>query len=138
MNKRRSRMYYSQTLNIMKTIIRSSSRNLTIIAIFIAVLSISYGCNKTNTQITPGANEVVIQGMAFNPGTITVTANTSIKWINNDNVPHNVTSSTPGLFGSPTISANGGTWSHTFTSPGTFAYTCTIHPTMAAASVTVN
>jgi plastocyanin len=121
----------------MKALIRSKSRDLTIITIFLAVLSISYGCNKaTNPQITPGANEVVIQGNAFNPGTITITANTSIKWINNDGVPHTVTSN-GGLFDSGTISPNGGTWSHLFPLAGTFQYHCAVH-TFMTASVTVN
>ena len=83
----------------------------------------------------PGANEVWIQNMAFNPSTITVAAGTTITWTNKDAVIHNVTSNT-GLFSSGSIST-GGTFSYTFSTSGTFSYYCTIHPSMTA-SVTVN
>ena len=83
----------------------------------------------------PGVNEVFIQGMAFDPSTITVAANTTITWTNKDAVAHTVTS-TSALFDSGSIGTNG-TYSHTFATAGTFSYYCKVHPTMTA-SVTVN
>ena len=73
--------------------------------------------------------------MAFNPGTITATANTTITWTNKDVVAHTVTS-TAGLFDSWTINSNG-TYSHLFSKAGTFPYKCTIHSGMNA-TVIVN
>jgi plastocyanin len=83
----------------------------------------------------PGANEVFIQGMAFNPQTITVTAGTTITWTNKDQVAHTVTSTT-GLFDSGSINTNG-TFTHTFTATGTFSYYCKIHTYMTG-SVSAN
>lgn len=83
----------------------------------------------------PTANEVFIQGSAFSPSSITVAANTTIKWINKDTAPHTVTSD-GGAFNSGTINTNG-TFSHTFTAAGTYSYHCTFHPTMTG-SVTAN
>ena len=132
----------------MKKSIGSKNRILTGIAILLTIFVITGSCTKTmdnmygmsNSPATgsstgPGANEVWIQSMAFNPGTITVVAGTTITWTNKDGVAHTVTSNT-GLFDSGTISING-TYSHLFASAGTFPYYCTIHPSMTA-TVVVN
>ena len=83
----------------------------------------------------PGADEVWIQGMAFNPAIITVTAGTTITWTNMDSYAHTVTSDSTGLFNSGSISmgdaySGGGSWSHLFSTTGTYTYHCSIHPTM--------
>jgi plastocyanin len=129
----------------MKTIIGSKSRMLINIAILFAIFSISNSCTKNTMYDTPGpgpspgpkggpgTNEVWIQGMAFGPATITVTAGTTIKWTNKDGVAHTVTSST-GLFDSGTIS-NNGTYSLMFATAGTFPYYCAVHPGMKASVV---
>ncbi len=103
-----------------------------IVSVFI-LLGISGSCTKKSD--TPGLNEVFIQSMAFDPGTITVSANTTITWTNKDGVAHTVTS-TAGLFDSGTINSNG-TYSHLFSTAGTFPYKCSIHSTMNA-TVIVN
>jgi plastocyanin len=109
------------------------SRLMVITVLLLSFLSITNSCKKTSD--VPGANEVFIQGMAFTPSAITVKAGTSITWTNNDGVAHTVTSNT-GLFDSGTINPNG-TYSHLFSTAGTFPYKCTIHPSMTA-SVVVN
>lgn len=133
----------------MKNSIHSKSRFLIGIGFLITILSISAGCSKSsmanlsgtggngnNTGTsTPGANEVFIQGMAFSPSSITVTAGTTITWTNKDAVTHNVTSN-PALFSSGGM-VNGVTYSFTFTDTGTFSYSCTIHPSMKG-TVVVN
>ena len=131
----------------MKALISSKNRITAGIALLFVVLSISNSCIKDDMSDMndnggenggskgPGTNEVFIQDMSFTPGTIAVAANTTIKWTNKDAVTHTVTSDS-GLFDSGSI-ASGGTWSHTFTSAGTYAYHCTPHPTMTA-SVVVN
>jgi plastocyanin len=126
----------------MKKLIGSKSRLSIGFAFLFGILSISNSCKKTSdTQGTPGTHEVFIQGMAFSPGTITVTANTTVTWTNKDAVAHTVTSNT-GLFDSGSISSSGtygggGTYSHMFSTVGTFPYHCTIHPSMTA-TVIVN
>ena len=111
----------------------SKRRSLAGIAFLFAILSILNSCKK-NSDL-PGPNEVFIQGGAFDPGTITVAANTTITWTNKDGVAHTVTSNT-GLFESGTISINR-IWSHKFETAGSYPYHCTIHPSMTA-TVIVN
>lgn len=115
----------------------------------ISILMISNSCSKSTAYNTPntgntggtggtggpGTNQVFIQGMAFNPASITVTAGTTITWTNKDAVAHTVTSDS-NAFDSGTVKS-GATFSFTFATAGTYAYHCAIHPSMVA-SVTVN
>jgi plastocyanin len=115
----------------MKNKIISLSGILKVFAILFIALSISSGCSKSNdTTQTPGANEVLIQSFAFSPSTITVAVNTTITWTNKDAAAHTVTSDN-GLFDSGSLSTNA-TYSHQFTTLGTFNYHCTFHSTMLA------
>ena len=77
---------------------------------------------------TPAANEVWIQGNAFNPGNRTVSVGTTVTWTNKDGIAHTVTSNT-GAFGSGSL-ANNATFSFTFDTAGSYPYHCTIHPGM--------
>ena len=114
-------------------------------SLLFAVLLISNSCTKSSynnmTGMTnnpygtggtggPVVNEVFIQGMAFNPATITVTAGTAITWTNKDGYAHTVTSDT-NLFNSGNIGSNG-TFTHTFATAGTYPYHCSIHASMTA------
>lgn len=69
-----------------------------------------------------------IRGLAFNPGRIQISAGGTVTWKNEDEVAHTVTSP-DGSLSSPLIEP-GASWSHTFSTPGTFAYFCTPHPFM--------
>lgn len=72
---------------------------------------------------------------AFSPATITIKVGTTVTWTNNTGAPHTVTSDDGTTFDSginTPISANGGTYSFTFTKAGTFTYHCQIHPFMKA------
>ena len=122
----------------MKKLIGSKSRLMIGSGFLVAILCLSNSCSKSstsNTTTNPGANEVWIQGMAFNPATITVNAGTTITWTNKDGVAHTVTSNT-GVFDSGTVNPNG-TYSHLFSTAGSFPYHCTVHPSMTA-TVIVN
>lgn len=126
----------------MKKLRNSKSRFLIGLGFMIAIISFSESCSKSsmanmtgtggngsNTGSgTPGANEVFIQGMAFSPSSITITAGTAVTWTNKDAVTHNVTSN-PALFSSGSL-GSGETYSFTFMNKGTYSYTCTIHPSM--------
>ena len=131
----------------MKKLTGSKNRMLFGIIVLFAIFSITGSCKKANYTSDmgngngsggsggPGPYEVWIQGMAFNPSTITVSAGTTIIWINKDAVAHTVTSNT-GVFDSGSVSFNG-TYSRLFSTVGTFPYHCTIHPSMTA-TVIVN
>ncbi len=80
-----------------------------------------------------GAAAVAITNFAFNPATITVKVGTTVTWTNNDSAPHTITAD-DGSFNSGDI-GQGKTYSHTFSSAGTFPYHCTVHPFMKATVV---
>ena len=108
--------------------------------LFIFVIVIAMGsCSKSSSYVapvvtppaaTPGANDVWMQNTAFTPASKTVTVGTTITWTNKDNVSHDVTSSTAGLFTSPTMGKDA-TFSYKFDVAGTYGYKCTFHPGMS-------
>jgi plastocyanin len=71
---------------------------------------------------------VTIEGMRFQPESLTVAAGDTIIWINRDPVPHTATSEAGG-FDSKDIQADK-SWRHTVRKRGDFTYICTFHPTM--------
>jgi plastocyanin len=73
-------------------------------------------------------NQVTIDGFAFAPATLTVSAGTTVTWINRDEEPHTVAAS-DGSFHSPGM-GTGASFTHTFATAGTFDYVCSIHPMM--------
>lgn len=76
------------------------------------------------------ADAVTIKNFAFSPATLKVRAGTTVTWTNQDTDAHTVTSAGPGgPLHSPALATHG-TYTHTFTQPGSYAYVCTIHPFM--------
>ncbi len=74
-------------------------------------------------------NAVIIQHLQFIPAQITVSPGTTVVWTNQENnIPHTVTSDS-GLWDSGTLQPRQ-SFSHTFSTPGTFSYHCNIHPFM--------
>ncbi len=97
-------------------------------AIAVALLGIVTGflpgCTPSPTSTptptpTQAANEVIILGRALLPDPITVPAGTTVTWTNKDSTTYNV-SSEDGLFDAELVL--NGSFSHTFTEPGTFIY----------------
>lgn len=82
----------------------------------------------TAPSIPASGNQVAIDGFAFAPATLTVRAGTAVTWINRDEEPHTV-AATDGSFHSPGM-ATGASFTHTFSTAGTFDYVCSIHPMM--------
>ena len=70
----------------------------------------------------------------FSPALKTIRVGTTVVWNNLSRAGHTVVAN-GGAFVSPVIPA-GGSYSFTFTNPGSFAYHCSIHPYMTA-SITV-
>ena len=67
---------------------------------FVALVVLITGCNKNDNSVapvsgSPGANEVWMQGMAFNPAAKTISVGTTITWTNKDNTIHTATSGVP-------------------------------------------
>ena len=96
------------------------------------------------TPTSPGGTSPTLVGMplgasfltltAYVPNPITVSVGSTLKWTNNDNVAHTVTSQN-NLWGSGDMEP-GATYSYTFQATGTFPYYCVYHPGMVG-TVTV-
>ena len=74
------------------------------------------------------ANTIVVKSFMFNPMTLTVKAGTRVSWTNKDDEPHTVASD-EGVFRSAALDTDE-SFSFKFDKPGTYHYTCTIHPRM--------
>jgi plastocyanin len=75
-----------------------------------------------------GPAAVDIQDSKYLPPTLTVPVGTTVRWTNRDEETHTVTSTT-GLFGSAGLDL-GEEYTHTFTAPGVYPYTCDLHSFM--------
>ena len=76
----------------------------------------------------PAAKDtVVMDGVAYQPATITVKRGATVSFVNKDPFPHTVTAA--GSFDSKEIAA-GKTWKYTAKKAGRFDYLCTLHPNM--------
>ena len=92
-------------------------------------LNYNYGA-KTPTQtassVAADQNTVNISNFAFVPETLTVKKGTTVTWVNQDSVAHQIKSDT---FNSVSLN-QGDKYSFTFSTAGTFNYSCAVHPTM--------
>lgn len=77
--------------------------------------------------------DVAIEGFAFNPATVTVSAGDEVRWTNKDAVAHTTTSD-GGIWDSGNLS-QGESFSFQFAEAGEFPYSCTIHPAMTGVVV---
>jgi plastocyanin len=77
--------------------------------------------------------EVKIDNFAFAPQRVVVKAGTTVIWINDDDIPHTVASSTK-LFKSNALDTKD-KFSFTFTTPGAYEYFCSLHPHMTGTIV---
>jgi amicyanin len=80
------------------------------------------------SSVPAHTDQVQITNFAFAPAVIKVVAGTTVTWTNGDPVQHDVHAPSVGLQ-SPVLNQND-TYTHTFSSPGTYPYICSIHPFM--------
>lgn len=100
------------------------------------------GCSST-TDSTPSASEttasgpvVTVTAMAYSPASLTVNVGDTVTWVFDDNgMAHDVSGvgDARGKLRSPLKKS--GTYTYTFTEPGTYDYTCTPHPDMRGSVV---
>lgn len=93
--------------------------------------------NNSAKLNTPPSNtdKVSITNFSFSPASVSVKAGSTVTWTNNDSVAHTVTADSGSGPNSGSL-APGKSYSFTYTSAGTFAYHCSVHPDMHG-SVTV-
>jgi plastocyanin len=90
-------------------------------------------CDDDNNDETRPENEVWMSANSFLPASLVVTQGTTVRWVNNSSMTHNLVSDT-GLF-NETLNP-GQSYSFTFNNNGLFNYECTLHPGMTG-SITV-
>jgi plastocyanin len=85
--------------------------------------------SSASTASAPVADTAIdITDFAFTPATLTVKTGDTVTWANHDEEPHTVAAA-DGSFHSPGMGVNA-TYSFTFSKPGNYGYTCSIHPFM--------
>jgi len=75
-----------------------------------------------------GTAEVKIDNFSFSPTALTVKAGTQITWTNGDDIPHTVVSD--GQTFKSKVLGTGEKFTFTAGKPGTYTYSCSIHPNM--------
>ncbi len=83
---------------------------------------------STAASVPVTGPHVSIANFTFSPSTLTVPVGSTVTWINQDDIPHTVTS-VDGVFKSAGLDT-GDQFSYKFTKPGTYSYYCSIHPKM--------
>jgi plastocyanin len=73
-------------------------------------------------------NSIEVKDFMFMPTTLTVNAGAEVSWVNKDDEPHTVVSDA-GLFRSGALDTDE-SFSFKFDKPGTYHFTCSIHPRM--------
>jgi plastocyanin len=104
---------------------------------FIAVLSVAALWSGVTSPLaragTPSTAQIMIKDFMFAPTSVTVKAGSTVTWANKDDEPHTVVSDT-GLFRSGAMDTDD-TFRFTFDKPGTYHFTCSIHPRMVGTVV---
>src|SRR3954468_19707649 len=115
-------------------------RPLALIAL-VAVALVAAGCggsSKKSSSSTaagsppaavPGA--ISMKGLRFHPNSATVRVGQKVTWTNDDNVDHNLTSTSGAKFMSRAF-GHAHTYAFTPRKAGTVTYVCTLHPGMTA------
>ena len=88
---------------------------------------IAGAANGAGADAKAATHNVVIDGVKYEPATLTVQQGDAVVWVNKDPFPHTVTA--PGAFDSHSIAA-GGSWRFVARKAGVYDYICTLHPNM--------
>lgn len=84
------------------------------------------GNNRSNDAKAVEPNTVIIKNFRYGPDTLEVSVGTTVTWINEDFIGHDVKSAE---FSSPKLK-QGEKFTFTYTKAGEFDYICSIHPAM--------
>ncbi len=87
-----------------------------------------FGHHRGLEVLATARARVRIVDNAFRPKTITVARGTRVRWVNRGTAVHSVKPA-KGRWGSDLLQP-GDRYGHVFRRAGTFAYYCTVHPTM--------
>jgi plastocyanin len=98
------------------------------IALWIGTASRAYAAPadaKAGSETT-----VKIDNFSLSPATATVSAGTTVRWTNADDIPHTIVSDDKS-FKSKALDTDE-QFTYTFSKPGTYSYFCGLHPKMTA------
>ncbi len=103
-------------------------KNMKTLISCVVALGLLQGANLY-AQKKAAPNQVQIDNFSFTPPTLTVQQGATVTWVNKDDVPHKITSKDKKFTPSPALDTDQN-FSHTFTTPGTYDYFCSLHPRM--------
>jgi len=103
---------------------------LTVVGMMILGAMETFGPSLADTA---DSTRITVKDFMFNPTPLTVKAGSTVTWTNMDDEPHTVVSDT-GMFKSGGLDTNE-TFSFKFDKPGTYHFTCSIHPRMVGTIV---
>ena len=92
-------------------------------------------CMSHASAASEASTIVMAKDFMFAPTALSVAAGSTVTWTNSDDEPHTVVSES-GLFRSGALDTNE-SFSFRFDKPGTYRYTCSIHPRMVG-TITVH
>jgi len=84
------------------------------------------------TAASGGGVTINMKNISFDPKDKTVKVGQKVTWVNEDDVPHNVTTTGGAAKFNSSDFGKGGTYAFTPKKPGTIQYTCTLHLGMDA------
>jgi plastocyanin len=96
--------------------------------VVLALVSVFGGRHSLAAQEKANTNVVTIDNFSFTPMELTISAGTTVTWINKDDVPHIVVS-IDHKFKSHALDTDE-KFSFAFQDPGTYEYFCSVHPKM--------
>lgn len=107
-----------------RTVLTLGLAALAIVLLMMAGRSRTFGAALEDSPTV----QVKIDNFVFSPNPLTVPVGSTIRWTNQDDIPHNVVSDDKS-FKSKALDTDE-TFSYTFTKSGTYTYFCSIHPKM--------
>jgi plastocyanin len=111
---------------------RINQTRLLLTALSIVVLG-GLGASISSAAETPDPTKIVVKDFMFMPTSLSVKAGSTVTWVNMDEEPHTVVSITH-MFRSGALDTKE-TFSFKFNEPGTYHFTCSIHPRMVGTIV---
>ena len=84
---------------------------------------------------TPAGETVTVRidGMRFDPKSITVKPGTTVTWVHGSQMPHTISGNADGMRSGTLY--RGQKYSHTFKATGRYSYVCDLHPSMTGSVV---
>jgi plastocyanin len=105
-----------------------SSRSLIVAMLLGPVVGAMVAFGTVAAEDAKDSNVVTIDNFSFAPGDLTVAVGTTVKFVNHDDIPHNIVNKDK-VFRSKPLDTDD-SYSYTFASAGSFDYFCGLHPKM--------